>query len=398
MGIITYPSRNQCYVPSRGISSMNDRVRPRWRSIAVNLTLGCLFLGLVLSQVPAAAFAAEPAAAGKSASLAGSVPSGAVGYAEITRLGDLLKRIQESSYLQMATSSPQFQGLQKLPQYKQGDAVRKFVETQLGMDLWKLFEEVLRDRVAVALYPKAGTPAGGPAADVLALVRGIEPKALAQLRERIDPLLTLAQDQLVPSDPVDGAPANTTILSFKGQVTVVLGDSWIVAASTRDLLTKAIGLMAGKGLGALADDAAFLTMTEQMGKEHLVRAFVNTEMLTKAKGSRLTPEKLDNPLVSMFIGGITELAAGSPYAGLALDVEEDRFVLTTGIAGDSRKLDDAHRVFFSDPDGPGTAAIPQLPSIIAGFTFHLDIANWYKQREKLLEARLLPAFDQFETG
>jgi hypothetical protein len=298
----------------------------------------------------------------------------------------------------MATSSPQFQGLQKTPQYKQGDAVRKIVETQLGMSLWNLFEELLRDRVAIALYPKAGTPAGGPAADALAVVRGIDSKVLAQLRERIDPLLTLAQEQLLPSDPIEGAPANTTVISFKGQVLVALGDSWIVAASTRDLLTKAVGLMAGKAQGALADDAAFRTMTEQMGKEHLLRAFVNTDLLTKAKGSRLTPEKLDNPLVSMFIGGITELAAGSPYAGLALDVEEDRFVLTTGIAGDSRKLDDAHRVFFSDPDGPGTAVIPQLPSIIAGFTFHLDIANWYKQREKLLEARLLPAFDQFETG
>jgi hypothetical protein len=135
-----------------------------------------------------------------------------------------------------------------------------------------------------------------------------------------------------------------------------------------------------------------------MGHEHLVRAFVNTELLTKAKGSRLTPEKLDNPLISMFLGGIIELAAGSPFAGLALDVADDRFVLTSSIAGDSRKLDDAHRVFFSDPAGPGTPAIPQLPAIIAGFTFHLDLANWYRQREKLLEARLLPAFDQFETG
>lgn len=381
---------------------MNNRVLPRWRKVLINkvsawLSFGCLLLGLLLCQTPAVTFAVEPAA-GKSPSLAGSVPSGAVGYAEISRLGDLLKRIQDSSYLQMALSSPQFQGLQKQPQYKQGDAFRRIAETQLGMNLWKLFEELLRDRVAVALYPKSGDTAGGPAADVVAIVRGVDTKVLAQLRERIEPLLTLAQDQLVPSDPIDGAPANTTVVSFKGQVTVALGDSWIVAASTRELLTKAVGLMSGQGQGTLADDASFRTMTEQMGKEHLVRAFVNTDALTKAKGSRLTPEKLDNPLLSMFLGGITELAAGSPYAGLALDVEEDRFVLTTGIAGDSRKLDEAHRVFFSDPDGPGTGSIPQLPSLIAGFTFHLDIANWYKQREKLLEARLLPAFDQFETG
>jgi hypothetical protein len=398
---------------------MNNRVLAHWRSVPVFLSTGCLFLGLLLGQGPAAAMAADEkdaakaAGSAKSSSLAGTMPSGAVGYAEVTRLGDVLKRIQDSSYLEMVTSSSQFQGLQKLPQYKQGDAVRKIVETQLGMNLWKLFEELLHDRLAIAVYPKDGATPGTPAANVLAVLRGIDPQVLAQLRERIDPLLTLAQEQLVPADPIEGAPANTTVLSFKGQVTVALGDSWIVASSTRELLTRAVGLMSKqeldkkeldkkeldkRELGTLADDPSFRAMSEQMGKEHLVRAFVNTEMLTKAKGSRLTPEKLDNPLVSMFLGGLSELAAGSPYAGLALDVEEDRFVLTSGVAGDSRKLDEAHRVFFSDPDGPGTSAIPQLPSIIAGFTFHLDLANWYRQREKLLEAHLLPNFDKFETG
>jgi hypothetical protein len=393
---------------------MNDRVLARRRTVPssfspIRFSFGCLLLGLLLWHVPTAAIAADEKApanaanSAKSSSLAGAMPSGAVGYAEVTRLGDLLKRIQDSSYLNMVTSSPQVQGLQKSPQYKQGDAVRKIVETQLGMNLWKLFEELLHDRLAVGVYLKEGAAPGTPAANVLAVLRGIDPKVLAQLRERIDPLLTLAQDQLVAADPIEGAPANTTVLSFKGQVTVAWGDSWVVASSTRELLAKAVGLLSKpepdqKEQGTLAEDPAFRTMSEQMGKDHLVRAFVNTDLLTKAKGSRLTPDKLDNPLVSMFLGGMIELAAGSPYAGLALDVEEDRFVLTSGIAGDSRKLDEAHRVFFSDPDGPGTAAIPQLPSIIAGFTFHLDLANWYKQREKLLEARLLPAFDQFETG
>jgi hypothetical protein len=83
---------------------------------------------------------------------------------------------------------------------------------------------------------------------------------------------------------------------------------------------------------------------------------------------------------------------------VTLEIKENRFVLTSGISGDSRKLDEAHRVFFSDPEGPGTPDIPQLPSLIGGFTFHLDLANWYKQREKLLETQILPAFDQFETG
>jgi hypothetical protein len=369
---------------------MKYRVLARWRTVSVYFSLGCLFLGLALFYAPTAVWAADTAGTAQPDSLASAMPSGAVGFIEVTRLGQLLKRIQDSSYLQMVTTSPQFQGLQKLPQYKQGDAARKIVETQLGMDLWKVFENLLNDRLAVAVYPKEGNPAG----NVLAVLRGVDPKVLAHLRERLDPFLTLAQEQLAASDPIEGTP----VISFKEQAFVALGDSWIAAASTRELLAKAHGLASGKEQGALADDQAFRTMSQQMGKEHLVRAFVNTELLTRTKGSRLTPERLDNPLISMFLGGISELAAGSPYVGLALDVKDDRFVLRSGIAGDSRKLDEAHRVFFSDPEGPGTPAIPQLPAIIAGFTFHLDLANWYRQREKLLEAPVLPAFDKFETG
>ena len=297
----------------------------------------------------------------------------------------------------MAIATPQFQGLQKMPQYQQGDAVRKIVETQLGMNLWKVFEELLSDRLAVAVYLKDGNPSETPAVNFLAQMRGIDPQILAQLSERLEPFLKLGQEY-ISADSIEGAPANTTVLSIKGQAVIALGDSWIAASSTRELLTKSLGLLAGKAQGALVDDQPFRIMSEQLGQEHLIRAYVNTELLTKLKGSRLTPEKLDNPLASVFLGGMVELAAGSPYVGLALDVEEDRFVLTSGIAGDSRKLGEAHRVFFSDPDGPGTPSIPQLPSIIGGFTFHLDLANWYKQREKLLEAKLLPAFDQFETG
>ena len=329
----------------------------------------------------------------KSSSLARSMPSGAVGYAEVVALGPLLQRIQGSSYLGMAIKSPQFEGLEKSPPYKKAQAVRKIVETQMGIDLWKVFQGLLNDRVAVAVYPR---PDGNPAGNVVALLRGVDRQVLAQIRDRLEPFLALAEDQIEVSD----ADRGSKIISLHGQAFVAFGDSWIAASTTRELLTKALGFMSGarQEQGTLADDSAFRLMSQQMGSAHLVQAYVNTEMLTKAKGSRLTPEKLDNPVASMFLGGIAELAAGSPYVGLTLDVHDNRFVLTSGLAGDSRKLDEAHRVFFSDPASPGTSDIPQLPEFIGGFTFHLDLANWYRQREQLLEARLLPGFDQFETG
>jgi hypothetical protein len=376
---------------------MSNRVFSLCQSGLRPTALLAAFVALLLGHASSAALA-DPATtpaiqvqAGKSDSLAGSLPAGATGYAEITGLGHLLERLQNSSYLQTLKSTPQFHELQKAPQYQQADAVRKIVEAQLGMDLWKAAEELFGGRLALAVYPKSD---GNPVGNAVAVLRGANPAVLTQVRERIEPFLSLANAQPEASDVIPG----TKLFSIGGQAFVAWGDSWLAAASTRELLDKSLGLLSGKEQGALANDEAFRGMSAKMGSEHVVRAFANMGLLTKAKGSRLTPEKVDNPVVSMLVGGILELAAASPYVGLALDVSDHRFVVTSGIAGDSRQLDEAHRVFFSDPAGPGTPDIPQLPSLIGGFTFHLDLANWYKQREKLLEPQVLPGFDQFETG
>jgi hypothetical protein len=380
-----------------GFRMMNNRLSRTFLHVSLPIPMATtmlLVVGLMIGLRPASVAAqATVSGAGKSSVLAGALPTGATAYVEVASLGRLLEELEQSSYLKLVVASSQFQTFARSPQYAKADAGRKVIETQLGMNLWKAGRELLRDRLGVGLYPNAE---GNPAGNMLALVRGIDPKVLASLRERIEPILTLLDEQIDTSNSIDGIK----VLSFQGKAFVALGDTWLAAASTRELLAKQLGMVSGKESGSLAEDGPFKAMTADLGSEHLVRAYVNTEILAKARGGRLAPAKVDNPLVSMLVGGIIELAATSPYAGLTLDVDTQahRFVLASGVAGDSRKLDDAHRVFFSDPAGPGTPAIPQLPGIIGGFTFHLDLASWYRQREQLLEARVLPGFDQFETG
>ena len=145
----------------------------RYRQKSLRNPFVFFFLALWLSHAPAVARAqAAKTEPGKSASLAGVMPSGAVGFAEVSGLGQHLKRLQGSSYLGEVLGSPQFQRLEKSTPYKKGDAARKIAETQLGMTLWSLFEGLLRDRLAVAVYPNEGSPAGNPAFNVVALLRG----------------------------------------------------------------------------------------------------------------------------------------------------------------------------------------------------------------------------------
>jgi hypothetical protein len=370
---------------------MQSRLDTVYNTARCRAAVIALLLGAWLCQAPLTAWAQTGGPEKKPASLAAQMPAGAVGYVEITGAGKLIGELQYSQYLKMVINTPQFREFEKTPQYQKVDAGRNIVEAQLGMDLWKVGTELLGGKLAVAVYPK---PDGNPAGNAVVVLRGANPAVLAQIQQRVEPFILIGGGQPADANAIPGAK----LYSIQGQALLAWGDSWLVAASTRELLDKSIGLMAGKEQGALTDEPAFRAMSVNLGGEQCVRAFANLELLTKAKGSRLTPAKVDNALVSMLLGGVLELAAGSPYAGATLDIKENRFVVTSSIGGDSRKLDEAHRVFFSDPDGPGTPDIPTIPSLIGGFTFHLDLANWYKQREKLLEPQILPFFDQFETG
>jgi len=88
----------------------------------------------------------------------------------------------------------------------------------------------------------------------------------------------------------------------------------------------------------------------------------------------------------------------SPYGGLTLDIEEEQFVLTAGVAGNPRVLGETYAPFFANPPETGTRPMPQPPELIGGFTLYRDFGEWYRRREELLQPQILPGFDKFESG
>ncbi len=264
-------------------------------------------------------------------SLAESMPSGAIAYAEVSGLGRVIDRLQDSDYLETVREIPQFQGLQQSRQYRRVDAGRKILETQLGMDVWTAGKKLLGGRVGLAAYPKPGQQQPS----LVAVVHVADAKALAQLRERIDPILELLGEQIDRSDAGDGIE----LIEANGNAFVAISEEWVTASNSRDLLSKTLSLLSGKGKSSLAEDDAFRLMSRQMGSDHLGRVYVNAGAISKLTGGRFgLPEKLDNPLVSLLVGGILELAVRSPYAGFTLDLEDEEFVLTAGVAGKPKTL------------------------------------------------------------
>lgn len=323
-------------------------------------------------------------------SLVQFLPAGALGTIEVVNLASTIDRIEESDALKSYLKSLLFDDALKTDPVRKAMAGKAIFEAQLGMSLSKAAKTYLGHRIAVGVYP----PVGGLPPDGVLVVRVNEAADLTRLLDKLAPLMTLAGDQVSISDHDRGGKA----LKFKDGHLGVINDRWLVLSKNHDLVGQTLSNLAQSQPSGLADEPAWKTMAKQVGLQHTVQICMNLAKFTELHGKRIVPEKLDNPLISLIYGGVAELAARSPYLGLTLDLRNDGFRLQAAVSGTAAELDAAHRGLLLDPSQPLLPLLPDIQARLAAISFSRNLADWYKAREQLLEARLLPEFDKFETG
>jgi hypothetical protein len=158
-------------------------------------------------------------------------------------------------------------------------------------------------------------------------------------------------------------------------------------------------MLGGQASKSVAQNPSYQKMLKKMGDRHLAKVYVNIPEFARQYNQPLQmPGKLDNGGASFFFHGIMELFAGSPYLGLTVDSGKKGFSAVSAIEGDMEAARKKYGWFFSEPGTPGTRDIPQVPGLMGGITIHRNIGDWYRNREKLLEERLMAGFDEFESG
>ena len=352
-------------------------MRIRWFSILMLIACG----GLIAGAIPTAD-AGEP-------SLIRFLPEGALGTVEISDLAPILQRVEKSPALKAYLDSPLYDEVLKTDQASQALAGKAILEAQLGMDLWTFSRTFLGDRIALGIYASA---TGGEPDGVL-IVQVKNAADLTKLVEKLRPLVALAKDKISVS-----TENGNKVFQLPEGTRIVVKDRWIVTSRNPQMLSQTLDRLATGTDSGLEGQAAWKSMSRQMGGGHTIQICSNLSRLTELKGQRLIPEKLDNPIVSLLYGGLLELAASSPYWGLTLDIGDDGFSMQSSVSGKASDLDVAHQATFVDPAHPRLPLIPKIPNRLFAMSFSRNLLTWYQSREQLLEAKLLPEFDKFETG
>jgi hypothetical protein len=330
------------------------------------------------------------------------IPPNALAFVEAVGVGAQLESLRASEVVAAVLASPQYRRYEGSADYARVQAVRTIVERQLGCDAWTAAERLLGGHLAFALYAKPEFEGY----DLVAILRTRDPNAISDLRERLEPLLVLASEQIRRTEALAGVEK----LSFPNEAGFLAWkDNWFVVATSEALLDEALARLhedADDAAVGLAGDAAYVSMTESVDwrlpprdapSQRVLRAYVDLKQLNKATGGRLAPEKLDNPLGSLLFGDIVALLRTSPFAAVTIDVAPQGASVEIALARDAQQMPEPY-LAFAPAEGPGLAPPPRVPKLLGAFAMYRDFAQWYVHREDLLQEQVLPGFDQFESG
>jgi hypothetical protein len=322
-------------------------------------------------------------------SLANRMPSGALVFAELSGLQEVLTRIQKSDRLASVLNSDYYQQIAKTPDIAKAFAGKALAEAQIGMDLWDFAKTIVGGKVAVGVYPREGRPQP----DAVVILETNDVAKLDTLKGKLQPWINLA-GQAIRQTEQDGIK----LLDVDGKAFVAMADGWIIAASTKSLLDETLKISKNGEAASVATDETFKNLTTKFGAKHHLQVMVDTQAVSKMIGRRAIPAKLDEPIASLLFGGITELLANTSAAGFTIDLTDDSFLATLGISAGPSDLPAQYQPFFSKPDSNGTRSFSNTKGLIGGFSFYRELGQWYQKRDELVADKALPGFDKFEAG
>jgi len=340
---------------------------------------GWVVLGLVLPLS-----AAEP-----ESSLLKLLPDGAVAAAEVNRLGVRVKQLRLSGLPKWLVDQQRDSG-----PARQAAEVSRGLSTVLGDPAWEKLETLLSDRFVAAAYPPSPDTPGLPRAAVIAEVRNEQ--ALREVLLRASALLITAEDLSKSRKQAGGY----NLIWLKNGFRLAFGAQRIVAATDTELLEDVLARITAKVPpgGSLAAGKLLSEAARTCGADRpLLGLYAFPKQAAAAYQQPVQiPIQSDNALASLLFGDLLLAASSSSFAAVTVRADE----VGVDVSFWQRR--------GAPPSAAAAAAFPETVKVTAplkpargtllSFAMRRDWSAWYRQRETVMQASVLPEFDKFESS
>lgn len=328
--------------------------------------------------------------------LAEYLPDGALGSLEMANLSALIERIEQSLLPEWIGGSDAYRRWADSPDGRRFRGGQAILEGQLGIDLWTLIKRVAGEQMFLAIYPP-GENRTDP--DAVLLVRLADDQIGPLLKEKLTPFVGLASEQIQAEE----RNGSWRLWSRDGKLHVVLRERWVIASNDTARLESVFKAVTNPDTpleNTLAEAPAWKNLSLKVGSDETWLQFcVDLQRIHQLRSKeRLFSSRMDNPLASLLAGGLMECVALAPRLHGALTVGHSDFSLNMVVEQPVRELSVAHQALFPARENQPASHTPSVPRLLASLELSRDWASWYRHREDLHEARVLPEFDKFETG
>ncbi len=324
-------------------------------------------------------------------SLTSRLPAGALATVEIADAGRSIEALKSSEALSQLLASEPYQAWSASPDGRKFRGGRALLEGQMGLTLWDAATQLFGHRAILAAYPPGTTPQP----EVVLVLQFAKDETGSLLREKLEPWAEIAAENLIAATDGDWWGLETK----DGKAFLSVSPGWCVISNARVLRDDVIACIEQPPVVSLASVAAWQTTSvANRGALSQVKGVVDIEAIRKLLAQpRLLPSKTDNPLASLLFGGSLEVAAVAPAVVANLEITDTSAALRLKMLAGAADVDAAHRTLLQ-PTGTTRAMTPSVPRQLAGATLCCEWAEWYRQRDQLLQPQVLPEFDKFETG
>jgi len=314
------------------------------------------------------------------------MPDSLLAYAEIRAPGDLIKQWRESTLRKSIEGHPLYvaarennKDIRKL--YEGLDAFEKAA----GIGAVEAFDGLAGRGIALGFRPLPDKKPG----EVVVFLFGRSGDAIRKSAESILKL----NPTIAPFIPVPKAD-DTEIHSVGEAHYCLLGDVLMIANS-KPLLEEVRKL--GKEGKSLATSAAFTQAAATRSGDAQLWAYADTGRLAKALGKdRLLPDRYDNILGPILVGGVAEAAARAPHLTLEAAFTASGLRIAAASPTAPSQFPTTHAGMIAPESGRSGPVFP-VGNTLLNFNFHRDLAAIWSNREHTLKNDQLAGLAQLDN-
>ena len=347
--------------------------------MAMRLTSFCLIYFIALQASKAGSL------------LSSKMPSDALVYFETKKISEFLIQVKEADFFQSLIESGDLDEIKSSDFIKDASGTFNYLELFLAKDIWVLNKRLLSGKMGIAAYESEESEESEEP-EILLFIKPEETSKWLKNRIRFAPLLRLGIKRILKSDLEEQVFAYRTRGDKNDATYFALTDDWIIVTSSKRLLKDTVSLQGSKVDGvekvqSMSTDQKYKDMTESMGVDHQSSLFLNIDKISKIDGRFGIPEKIEDPMLSLFLGGVINQLNASSYSGLTLnfDGKNLNFSVRVDKESDAGNVELSPKVEIISP--------PKVPGYLGGISVFQSLSSWYRERNDILSSQIIPGSD-----